>query len=35
MNASNQYRTVMVPHLPKREKLSSNVKRRCINPNGS
>jgi len=35
MIASNQHQTVMPPHLPKREELSLNVKRWCINPNGS
>jgi len=27
MIVPNQYQTVMLPHLPKREELSSNVKR--------
>jgi len=27
MIAPNQHRTVMIPHLPKKEKLFSNVKR--------
>jgi len=33
MIAPNQHRIVMLPHLPKRKELSSNVKRWCINPN--
>jgi len=35
MIAPNQHQTVMLPHLSKREELSSNVKRWCINLNGS